>query len=452
MPDTSDIFKSTLAIPWISIGGINVHTIQGSKIDGKEAVWIGRGKSCDFPNPLFNSNDDFVSSDDDSLSDEDVLEDNMKIYSNLFFEFEDEYISSDINPLFDEMLENIESKDSYDFNLDEPDLLVTPLFDANKDECFDSRGDVDEINDFEDGYYDSERDILYLKSLLSDDTTPNLPLEVFLDRDMRSLSDAPIDNLMIAPGLEATRARGFVHRLLELKSFAYEIPYGEIKVPDIAQRDKNKAKQTKSSTGMKRVQEIKAEGKPALFEYTPFQNILNRDSPSQESSLNVQLSHTSFELLGRWTKNRPLTNVIGNPSRSFFTTKQIQIDAMWCYFDAFLTSVEPKNFKEAMTEPSWIDAMQEEIHEFERLQVWELVPCPDLVTLIKLKWIYKVKKDEYGGVLKNKARLVAKGFPQEEEIDFEESFAPVARIEAIRIFIANAANKNMTIYHMDVKF
>ncbi|GJW04469.1 retrovirus-related pol polyprotein from transposon TNT 1-94 [Tanacetum coccineum] len=104
-----------------------------------------------------------------------------------------------------------------------------------------------------------------------------------------------------------------------------------------------------------------------------------------------------------------------------------------------------------MTEPSWIDAMQEEIHEFERLQVWELVPCPDKVLLIKLKWIYKVKTDEFGGVLKNKARLVAQGFRQEEGIDFEESFAPVARIEAIRIFVANAAHKNMTIYQMDVK-
>ncbi|GKB24606.1 retrovirus-related pol polyprotein from transposon TNT 1-94 [Tanacetum coccineum] len=87
-----------------------------------------------------------------------------------------------------------------------------------------------------------------------------------------------------------------------------------------------------------------------------------------------------------------------------------------------------------MTKPSWIDAMQEEIHEFERLQVWELVPCPDKVMLIKLKWIYKVKTDEFGGVLKNKARLVAQGFRQEEGIDFEESFAPVARIETIRIF------------------
>nr|GEX67819.1 copia protein [Tanacetum cinerariifolium] len=109
------------------------------------------------------------------------------------------------------------------------------------------------------------------------------------------------------------------------------------------------------------------------------------------------------------------------------------------------------NFKSAITEDCWFQAMQDEIHQFDRLQVWELVPQPDCVMIISLKWIYKVKLDEYGDVLKNKARLAAKGYRQEEGIDFKESFAPVARIEAIRIFIANAANKNMTIYQMVVK-
>ncbi|GJS64555.1 retrovirus-related pol polyprotein from transposon TNT 1-94 [Tanacetum coccineum] len=104
-----------------------------------------------------------------------------------------------------------------------------------------------------------------------------------------------------------------------------------------------------------------------------------------------------------------------------------------------------------MTKPSWINAMQKEIHEFERLEVWELVPCPGKVMLIKLKWIYKVKTEEFGGVLKNKARLVVQGFRQEEGLNFEESFAPVARIEAIRIFVANATNKNMMNFQMDVK-
>ncbi|GJT54480.1 retrovirus-related pol polyprotein from transposon TNT 1-94 [Tanacetum coccineum] len=191
--------------------------------------------------------------------------------------------------------------------------------------------------------------------------------------------------------------------------------------------------------------------KTPTFHDDPLNESPQEDSTSQGSSSNVRQIHTPFEHLGRWTKDHPIANVIGDPSRSVSTRKQLETDAMWCYFDAFLTSVEPKNFKQAMTEPSWIDAMQEEIHEFERLEVWELVPCPDKVFLIKLKWIYKVKTDEFGRVLKNKARLVAQGFRQEEGIDFVESFAPVARIEAIRIFIANSAHKNMIIYQMDIK-
>nr|GEX49115.1 retrovirus-related Pol polyprotein from transposon TNT 1-94 [Tanacetum cinerariifolium]GEY04003.1 retrovirus-related Pol polyprotein from transposon TNT 1-94 [Tanacetum cinerariifolium] len=105
----------------------------------------------------------------------------------------------------------------------------------------------------------------------------------------------------------------------------------------------------------------------------------------------------------------------------------------------------------ALTQACWIEAMQEELHEFERLEVWELVPRPDKVMVITLKWIYKVKLDELGGIRKNKARLVARGYRQEEGIDFEESFAPVARLEAIRIFLAFAAQKNMVVYQMDVK-
>nr|GFA60357.1 retrovirus-related Pol polyprotein from transposon TNT 1-94 [Tanacetum cinerariifolium] len=95
--------------------------------------------------------------------------------------------------------------------------------------------------------------------------------------------------------------------------------------------------------------------------------------------------------------------------------------------------------------------MQEELNEFECLEVWELVPRPDRVMVITLKWIYKVKLDELGGVLKNKARLVARGYHQEEGIEFEEYFALVARLEAIRIFIAFAAHMNMVVYQMDVK-
>nr|GEZ99307.1 retrovirus-related Pol polyprotein from transposon TNT 1-94 [Tanacetum cinerariifolium] len=114
-------------------------------------------------------------------------------------------------------------------------------------------------------------------------------------------------------------------------------------------------------------------------------------------------------------------------------------------------SAKPKMYKDALTQSCWIEAMQEELNEFERLDVWELVPRPAKVMVITLKWIYKVKLDELGGILKNKARLVARGYRQEEGIDFEESFAPVARLEAIRIFLVYAAHKNMVVYQMDVK-
>ncbi|GKD10741.1 hypothetical protein Tco_1190426 [Tanacetum coccineum] len=150
-------------------------------------------------------------------------------------------------------------------------------------------------------------------------------------------------------------------------------------------------------------QGVEESPKTPYFHDDPFHETLHEDSTSQGPSSNVCTSHTPFELLGKWTKNHPIANVIGDPSRLVSIRKQLQTDVMWCYFDAYLTSVELKTYKEAMLETSWIDAMQEEIHEFERLQVWELVPCLDLVMLIKLKWIFKVKKDEYGGVLKNKA-------------------------------------------------
>nr|GFB52446.1 hypothetical protein [Tanacetum cinerariifolium] len=116
-----------------------------SSYDDFSPINVPEEKSVTFSNPLFNLNNDFTASDDESLSDEDVLEDNFKIYSNPLFEFDEEHISNDTNPLFNEVLKNIENKDSYDSNLDEPDLLVTPLFNANEDECFDPGDDVDEI-------------------------------------------------------------------------------------------------------------------------------------------------------------------------------------------------------------------------------------------------------------------------------------------------------------------
>nr|GFB24409.1 uncharacterized mitochondrial protein AtMg00810-like [Tanacetum cinerariifolium] len=166
---------------------------------------------------------------------------------------------------------------------------------------------------------------------------------------------------------------------------------------------------------------------------------------------NVQPNHPMTYPNSKWTKDHPLNYIIGPLSRPVSTRLQLHEQALFCYYDAFLTSVEPKTYKEALTQACWIEAIQEELHEFERLEVWELVPRPDKVMVFTLKWIYKVKLNELGGILKNKARLVARGYRQEEGIDFEESFAPVARLEAIRIFLAYAAQKNMVVYQMDVK-
>nr|GEY27210.1 putative ribonuclease H-like domain-containing protein [Tanacetum cinerariifolium] len=111
----------------------------------------------------------------------------------------------------------------------------------------------------------------------------------------------------------------------------------------------------------------------------------------------------------------------------------------------------PKSVKEALTDPAWIESMQEELHQFIRLDVWELVPSPDGIKPLTLKWLLKKKHVEENTVIRNETRLVVRGYRQEEGIDFEESFAPVARMEAIRIFLAYDAHKGFAMYQMDVK-
>nr|GEX79198.1 hypothetical protein [Tanacetum cinerariifolium] len=176
-------------------------------------------------------------------------------------------------------------------------------------------------------------------------------------------------------------------------------------------------------------------------------------SPSLQQSITTESIIIEYNPLAP-VDNDPFVNVFSlEPSfeASSSRDKKLATDALLCFYNSVLSKVKPKNFKFAITEDCWFQATQDKIHKFDRLQVWELVPQPDCVMIVALKWIYKVKLDEYGDVLKNKARLVAKGYRQDEGIDFEESFASVAHIEAIRIFIANAASKNMSIYQMDVK-
>ena len=125
----------------------------------------------------------------------------------------------------------------------------------------------------------------------------------------------------------------------------------------------------------------------------------------------------------------------------------------FCGHYAFVSITEPTKVDEAFLEPEWIQAMQEELHQFELNNVWELVKRPDprKHNIIGTKWIYRNKQDENGLVVRNKARLVAQGYTQVEGIDFDETFAPVARLEAIRILLAYANHHDITLYQMDVK-
>ena len=122
-----------------------------------------------------------------------------------------------------------------------------------------------------------------------------------------------------------------------------------------------------------------------------------------------------------------------------------------CTTYAFISSIEPKNINEACKDEFWMIAMNEELNQFNQNNVWELVPNPKDHQIIGTKWIYRNKLDESGNIVKNKARLVAQGYNQEEGIDFDETYAPVARLESIRILLAYASSMNFKLYQMDVK-
>ncbi|GKB76015.1 retrovirus-related pol polyprotein from transposon TNT 1-94 [Tanacetum coccineum] len=183
---------------------------------------------------------------------------------------------------------------------------------------------------------------------------------------------------------------------------------------------------------------------------TPVQEVAESSSRNIGNS-NVHTFNQPQDSEYRWTKDHPLTQVRGNPSKPVQTRRQLATDPEMCMFALTVSTAEPKNIKEAMADSTWIEAMQEELHQFDRLQVWELVDKPFGKNVIKLKWLWKNKKNEDQTVIHNKARLVAKGNAQKEGIDFEESFAPVARLEAVWIFVAYAAHKSFLIYQMDVK-
>nr|GEV10960.1 hypothetical protein [Tanacetum cinerariifolium] len=153
----------------------------------------------------------------------------------------------------------------------------------------------------------------------------------------------------------------------------------------------------------------------------------------------------------QWTKDHPLEQVIGEPSRQVLTRNQLKTDGDMCIYALTVSIMEPKTVKKGLIDPAWIDSMQEEFHQFIRLDVWELVPSPDGIKPITLKWLFKNKHDEENTIIRNKTRLAVRGYRQEEGIKFKESFSLVSRMEAIIIFLAYAAHKGFTVYQMDVK-
>jgi hypothetical protein len=116
-----------------------------------------------------------------------------------------------------------------------------------------------------------------------------------------------------------------------------------------------------------------------------------------------------------------------------------------------VSKLQPKNVKEALTNEYWIDAMQDELNQFKRNEVWDLVPRPRGINVIGTKWVYKNKNDEQGTVTKNKARLVAQGYTQIEGVDFDETFAPVARLESVRLLLGVAYILKFKLFQLDVK-
>ena len=146
------------------------------------------------------------------------------------------------------------------------------------------------------------------------------------------------------------------------------------------------------------------------------------------------------------SEDHPKDLIIGDPN-SGVTTRSRGISSNSC----FVSKVEPKNVKEALTDEYWINAMQEELEQFKRNEVWELVPRPEGTNIIGTKWIYKNKSDEKGVITRNKARLVAQGYTQVEGVDFDETFAPVARLESIRSLLGVACILKFKLFQMDVK-
>ncbi|GJS10911.1 copia protein [Tanacetum coccineum] len=170
-----------------------------------------------------------------------------------------------------------------------------------------------------------------------------------------------------------------------------------------------------------------------ITQFVPYDSFNHEEIKSSTTNLepsNVQNFHQVQPSTHIWTNDHPLDQVIGDPSKLVMTRQRLHTDSKVCMYALTVSTIELKNIKEAMADHSWIESTQDELNQFERLQVWELVPQLEGKNVIALKWLWKNKCDADNIV---------------------ESFAPVARLEAVRMFIAFAAHMNINIFEMDVK-
>ncbi|KAA0037650.1 gag-pol polyprotein [Cucumis melo var. makuwa] len=178
------------------------------------------------------------------------------------------------------------------------------------------------------------------------------------------------------------------------------------------------------------------------------------DSAKTDSSITDEVINNETVLVpsAYVKKNHPSSSIIGDPSAGITTKRKEKVDYTKMIADlCYVSAIEPTSVENAFKDEYWINAMQEELLQFKRNNVWTMVPKPDGANVIGTKWIFKNKTDESGSIIRNKARLIAQGYAQVEGVDFDETFALVARLEAIRLLLSISCFRKFKLFRMDVK-
>lgn len=180
------------------------------------------------------------------------------------------------------------------------------------------------------------------------------------------------------------------------------------------------------------------------------ENVVHGSETLSEDLGNLRISEDpSLRKVNRLIYDHPSYMILGNKEDPIITISFLRNTEASLF--GFVSLVEPKIVDEALADNDWIIAMEEELNQFTRNEVWDLVQKPKGFNIIGTKWVFRNKLNEQGEVVRNKARLVAQGYSQQEGIDYNETFAPVSRLESIRLLISFVAQFNITLYQMDVK-